>query len=103
MEYIYQARAYFAFLSKSMRCETPIAPQCQATVSDRQRSGAPARLRTKTQNRPALGIARELLSKNEDKTNWKYLVDLLNKSPVTTADILAFNTNTSNAKFLFGN
>jgi predicted porin len=52
------ARSQFAFLGKSdgMRCEAPIAPQRQPTASDRQRSSAPARRRTKTQIVIAQGI-----------------------------------------------
>src|SRR5437016_3240382 len=56
--WLYLARSQFAVLDKSggMRCETPIAPQCQPTASDRQRSSAPARRRTKAKIVAAQGI-----------------------------------------------
>jgi len=46
----------------------------------------------------------ELFEKRHDVflATWKFLSDLVRKSPITTKDILTFSTNTASAKFLFG-
>lgn len=46
----------------------------------------------------------DLFEKRHDVfvATWKFLSDLVQKSPITTADIFNFSNNTANAKFLFG-